>query len=577
MIRLFEQHRIRKVRELDGMWDFTMEGFSKGYRMPVPGCWEQHPDFPAHRGKGCYSREVTVEQDGNVRLEFKGVSHTADVFWDGRQVAHHYNAFTPFSTVIQNVEKGVHHIQVYVDNTFGEHSALHIPNDYYTYGGITRPVALESLPDVYIKEMHFTPVCTDGIWNAKVEVALCNLSARTAEAVLDGSLTAWRGNVAGQESAADQRKREEPDGYTMHGAAKIPAGEERTILLEVSCPGVRPWSHQTPDLYFLQIILSVDGRQKDDLIDRVGFRTVEAEGTKLLLNGQPIYLKGFNRHEDYAVEGCAISLQHMVQDMDLMQDMNVNALRTCHYPNDERFLDLCDERGIMVWEENHARGLNLEKMQNPNFEKQCEDCIREMIQNHYNHPSIVIWGILNECASEQPEAREMYRKQYEQIKGLDTTRPATSATCRHFTDICLDLPDVVSFNMYSGWYKNCPIGERNNQEIEWIRRSGGEGKPIIVSELGAAAIYGYRDRSRCKWSEERQADLIRESLEVYMNDENITGVFIWQFADCRVTEEGEWFASRARCHNNKGIVDEYRRPKEAYDVVKELFAKYGRF
>ncbi len=113
--------------------------------------------------------------------------------------------------------------------------------------------------------------------------------------------------------------------------------------------------------------------------------------------------------------------------------------------------------------------LSLKDMQNPNFEKQCEDCIREMIENHYNHPSIVIWGILNECASETDEGRRMYKKQYDQIKSLDTSRPTTSATCRHFTDICLDLPDVVSFNMYTKWYKDCPIDERNNQEIEWIK------------------------------------------------------------------------------------------------------------
>lgn len=135
----------------------------------------------------------------------------------------------------------------------------------------------------------------------------------------------------------------------------------------------------------------------------------------------------------------------MVQDMDIMQDMGVNALRTCHYPNDERFLDLCDERGILVWEENHARGLVLEDMQNPNFDKQCEDCITEMIENHYNHPSIIIWGILNECASETEEGRVKYKKQYEQIKNMDISRPTTSATCRHFTDICLGLPDIVSF------------------------------------------------------------------------------------------------------------------------------------
>jgi len=257
--------------------------------------------------------------------------------------------------------------------------------------------------------------------------------------------------------------------------------------------------------------------------------------------------------------------------MDIMQDMGVNALRTCHYPNDERFLDLCDERGILVWEENHARGLGLENMQNLNFNKQCEDCISEMIENHYNHPSIIIWGILNECASETKKGRAKYKTQYDQIKSMDTTRPTTSATCRHFTDICLDLSDIVSVNMYSGWYKDEPIKERNKDEIEWINNSGGDGKPIIISEFGAAAIYGYRNRSRCKWSEERQADIIEESLNVYMNDDNITGVFIWQFADCRVTEEGPWFETRARCHNNKGVVDEYRRPKIAYDIIKEKF------
>ncbi len=133
------------------------------------------------------------------------------------------------------------------------------------------------------------------------------------------------------------------------------------------------------------------------------------------------------------------------------------------------------------------------------------------------------------------------------------------------------MPCLVGYrHMYSGWYQDVSSSERNDKEIDWIQKEGGAGKPIIVSEMGAGAIYGYRDRNRCKWSEERQADIIRENLETYLYDERITGVFIWQFADCRVTEE-EWFASRPRCHNNKGVVDEYRRPKLAYDVVKEMF------
>ncbi len=549
MIRLFEQHRIRESKELDGMWNFKAQG--KEYQMPVPACWEQHPDFLSYRGKGEYSKRVYVKNDGNVRLEFNGVSHTADVYFDGEKIAHHYNAFTPFSAVIKNVKKGEHEIKVEVDNTFGEHSALHIPNDYYTYGGITRPVAYEQVDDVYIKNVHFTPKFQDGKWSAKIEVSI-------------GSLSDTAINVDVKSTLA---------GTEMNKEVSIDA--DTTVVFEQEFDDVKAWSQGNSNLYMLNTVISVNDKDIDDLIERVGFRTVEVRDTKIYLNGEEIYLKGFNRHEDYAVDGCAVTLQHMVQDMDLMQDMGANAVRTCHYPNDERFLDLCDERGIFVWEENHARGLVLKDMQNPNFDKQCEDCIREMIENHYNHPSIVIWGILNECASETDEGRRMYKKQYDQIKSLDTSRPTTSATCRHFTDICLDLPDVVSFNMYTKWYKDCPIDERNNQEIEWIKESGGDNKPIIVSELGAAAIYGYRDRSRCKWSEERQADLIRDNLEVYMTDDRICGVFIWQFADCRVTEEGEWFATRARCHNNKGIVDEYRRPKMAYDTVKEMYTKYG--
>ncbi len=579
MLRLFQQHQIRKVTELDGMWDFVMDGFSKHYRLPVPGCFEQHPDFLDYRGTGAYTRQLDLERDCNLRLEFKGVSHTADVYFDDEKIARHYNAFTPFSAIVKNAKRGVHTLRVNVDNTFSEASALHVPNDYYTYGGITRPVAMEEIPDVYIQYIHFTPYKTDHLWHADIEIRLCSLSdtERDAEVVLelrpDTASPAFSKNIQETAVSADSGLPEStgrPAARRLTGKITVPAGSETTFVFTQEFPDVLSWSHSNPALYSCRVVLSIDGAAVDDLIERVGFRQVKTSGRQLLVNDEPVFLMGFNRHEDYATVGCAIPLQLMVQDMDLMEAAGANAVRTCHYPNDERFLDLCDERGMLVWEENHARGFSLERMENPSFDRQCEDCIREMIENHYNHPSIVIWGILNECASETEIGREKYARQYAQIASLDSSRPRTSATCRHLKDICLDLPDIVSFNMYSGWYQDVAADEAGRREIEWIDASGGAGKPIIVSELGAAAIYGYRDRSRCKWSEERQSDIIRENLKVYMADPDITGVFIWQFADCRVTEE-EWFYTRARCHNNKGVVDEYRRPKIAYDTVSEMF------
>lgn len=551
MIRLFDTHHIRQTYDLCGMWDFKMEGFDTEYRLPVPGCWEQHPHFLSHRGVGTYTKKIWLNDETNIKLQFEGASHTADVYFDGERIAHHYNAFTPFGAIVRKAKAGEHELMVKVDNTFSEASALHIPNDYYTYGGITRPAEAEYLSDVYIKEMRFTPFFENGVWCADIELELQNLT--DIEQCVYPAIA-----LAGKNIKLEK--------------CNIPADGCFAAVIRESFADAEPWDTKTPKLYSLEAVLYKNEKPIDDLIDRVGFRSVEVRGNRIYLNEKPVYFKGFNRHEDYAVEGCAVSLGHMVQDLDLMKDMNANAVRTCHYPNDQRFLDLCDERGVLVWEENHARGLVIEDMLNPNFERQCEDCIREMIYAHYNHPSIVIWGILNECASETVEGRRIYSNQYNQIKELDKSRPTTSATCRHFNDICLDLPDVISFNMYSGWYEDCDVKERNDDEIKWISEAGGAGKPIIVSEVGAAAIYGYRDRSRCKWSEERQADIIKENLNVYMNDERITGVFVWQFADCRVTEE-KWFSTRARCHNNKGIVDEYRRPKQAYDTVKAVYGK----
>ena len=565
MLRLFEQHEIRKTKELNGMWDFVREDNGKAYRLPVPGCWEQHPDMLTYRGQGTYRTKVKVEQDTCLRLEFKGVSHTARIFFDGKQVAEHYNAFTPFAAVIPGVQAGEHELVVLVDNSFGEHSALHIPNDYYTYGGITRGVGMEEISPIYIERVHFTPEYADGVWSGKTDVVIRNAGDRKASfrisGALGGTFTGTDCSLPGENALAEMTGEVEPGGETI-------------LTGRQSFDGVTPWTPGEPALYLLKVRLSVDGEVVDDLIERVGFRTVSVQDGRICLNEKPVFMKGFNRHEDHGMCGCAIPLQLMVQDLELMHDMGANAVRTCHYPNDELFLDLCDERGVLVWEENHARGLDLEHMMNPNFDIQCENCIREMIENHYNHPSIVIWGILNECASETEEGRKKYAAQYAQIRRMDQSRPTTSATCRHFTDICLDLPDVVSFNMYSGWHTDDPVKERPEPEIDWIASAGGAGKPVIVSEFGAAAMYGYRDRGRCKWSEERQADIIRENLEVYRKDSRLSGAFIWQFADCRVTEEGGWFSTRARSHNNKGVVDEYRRPKIAYDTVKEFFENW---
>lgn len=392
MIRMFQTHKIRKQKELEGLWDFVKADDSTTFRLPVPGCWESHPELNMYRGKASYRTTFTLDQTTNIRLEFKGVSHTADVYVNGTPITHHYNAYTPFSCIVTELAPGEHEILVLVDNTFSEASSLHIPNDYYTYGGLIRPVVLEEIPSVYIERLHVTPILADGQWSAHVRAVVSNVEAHATTIELQGML-------AGQFPL-------------QFGEITVPAESSSEVQLTVECPDVQPWSSTQPRLYTaeLQLFETNSSAPIDDLIERFGFREVKVEEGKILLNGEELVLKGFCRHEDHPLVGAAIPLQLMVQDLDLVQQAGANMVRTTHYPNDERFLDLCDERGIYVWEENHARGLLLHHMENSHFDRQCEDCNREMVQNHFNHPSIIMWGILNECASDTEIGRAKYAR-----------------------------------------------------------------------------------------------------------------------------------------------------------------------
>ena len=558
MIRAFDTHKIRRTRELSGsLWEFStlpQEGEPVRLKMPVPGCWQNEPETLTYRGRARYEKKFAAA--GNVRLEFKGVSHTAQIRVDGETVKEHYNAYTPFSAVLKKLPAGEHTLEVLVDNSFGPDSALHVPNDYQTYGGITRPVALEELAGQYVSGMHFTSALRDGKWHAAAEVSVENLE----EPPFEGSLEL---RLDDQTLAC----------LPVH----LEAGEKAVLATpQIPRPDAEAWSPENPRLYLLSAILyGKDGGAVDDLIDRVGFREVRTEGKDILLNGRKLSIRGFCRHEDHPQFGCSLPWSAMCRDLSLMRDLGANSVRTSHYPNDELFLDLCDETGMLVWEENHARGLSEEDMRNPNFERQCEDCIREMIGAHYNHPSIYIWGILNECASHTQYGRECYRKQLELIRSLDQTRPRSFASCQFKTDICFDLVDVVSYNIYPLWYHDTPADVYLKDLYDWVQKeTGGSGKPFLITEVGAGGIYGCRTPEKVKWSEEYQAEALEKQLSAILSQEGCSGVYIWQFCDCRVCDS--WFSIRPRTMNNKGIVDEYRRPKLAYATVKKVFSGAGK-
>lgn len=559
MIRTFKTHYVRKQMELtESLWEFEpCAGNYAGQKFPVavPGCWENHPLFADYRGEGIYRK--TFQAQGNVRIECKGVSHTATVYLDGHEIGHHYNAYTPFSVVVSDLEPGRHMLEIKADNRFHKDSALHVPNDYMSYGGISRGVVVEELSDLYLEYVHVKTYRENEQWYVQVKAAVNVLKIGQNEEE-DITIQGKIKNTAFEWKLTDTAKKH----YEFYTDLKI--------------DGIEEWSPETPVLYQVELQMLREDEVIDDLIERFGFREICVQGKYILLNGKRLRIKGVCRHEDHPDYGCALPYQTIYNDLVLIRQMGANSIRTAHYPNDEIFLDLCDELGILVWEENHARGLEEDRMKHPLFEEQAEQVIREMIFYHYNHPCIFIWGILNECASETLFGRSCYEKQFRLIREMDDSRPCTFASCKFFGDICFDLPDVISCNLYPRWYVDKPVRDYLNEVYDWIVEDGnGKGKPFIVSEIGAGGLYGCHNAYHGKWTEEYQADALSEQVSECLKFSESMGVYIWQFCDVRVSSE--WFAGRPREMNNKGIVDEYRRPKAAYGRVKEIFEQYSNY
>jgi beta-glucuronidase len=321
MSRLFSQHVVRRVQSLDGPWDFYFP--ERGTELSlaeirhaevsvieVPGVWESLAERVRYRGQAIARREFEVELAGPARIVFKGVSHSAKVFVDGREVGAHHNAYTPFAVDLASVTQGTHELCVHISNEHGALSGLHIPNDYYNYGGISRPVELHGLQaSMFIRRVEATPRFDPERqgWTLDCHIVLCNLADSMP---VDVALA-----VAGS--------RETLSGVMVeHG--------ETVLRLELRPGAVTPWTPRSPELYFLEATLASKGVVFDDWRDRVGFRTVRCEGEQLLLNDEPVFLLGLNRHEDHPRFGCALPVSAMREDLALVLDSGANAIRTSH-------------------------------------------------------------------------------------------------------------------------------------------------------------------------------------------------------------------------------------------------------
>jgi len=558
MLRRFAAHDRRPVTDLRGVWDFAFLADAEidhvdvaairfDDLMAVPGCFDATPRYAGRRGLAAYRTAVHLPAGRTCRLILDGVHHVSRVFVGGKKLADHSGGFTRFAVDVPPGDGGPAELVLLVDNRVDyARCPLHLDYyDWYHYGGIARGAELHVLGDPHIDAMR---VITE------------NLDARRIRVIVD--YTATKAVLVPFAVTFDGKELESGEVKLAAPAGRI----ERTYEI----PGAALWSPDDPNLHLLYVTLG-----DDDLRERIGIRQVRVAGRDLLINDKSVRLLGFNRHEAHPAFGCAIGEHLHVSDLHLIKDMGGNFIRGSHYPQDGRFLDLCDEMGVLVWSEPTGWNNTPDQATDERFIAAQMLQVDEMVAAAVNHPSVILWGILNEGPSDSAAARPLYEKMFARLKELDPTRPVTYASNKVFRDVCMDLADVISLNLYPGWY-NGPIGEIPAflQKVydHYDGQDDSRGKPMIVSEIGGGAIYGWRDAHGARWSEQYQARLLETVIRsLFVDADRVCGIAIWQFCDCRTAENVDRAMKRPRCFNNKGVVDECRRPKMAYDAVKRMF------
>lgn len=542
---------------LDGSWEFRFEegkayenasgpDFVSTDRMSVPGCWDMEPHWLCKRGTALYRRTFTLDEAVDAAwLAVDGIGLRGRFMVDGREIGSSPFAWMRFELPTGPLAAGEHTVFAAIDNVLDwKTQKLALPYyDFYLYGGFYHGVSL-----LFDNRRLF--VRTRDYATGTVEIEAVNFKEGNFDATL----------------VFDSKDR-------VRAAF-------RNSRVTVKVPNFRLWTPDEPNLHTVSI--EQPGNQAVRRCSaRFGIRTIEAKNRQILLNGKPIYLKGANRHEAHPQFGAATPEALMVQDIQLLKSLHGNFFRGCHYQQSQRFLDYCDEMGVLVWEESLGWNNSAKQMADPDYFRLQVEQTRAMVRASFNHPSVIIFAFQNENASQTQEGKKMNDALIAAIKAEDSGRLVSFACSHNGDDISNANTDIVSFNTYPGWIGS-DAGTFENQKtlidrnvaaiVKRFRRLYPD-KPIIVSEMGTTAIYGFHDPAAGQGTEEFQASYVGDVIDRIFGDPEIAGLTIWHFADARTFHRfGGGIRTKLLAENMAGLYDGYRRAKVVTTVVREKFA-----
>jgi beta-glucuronidase len=517
--------------------------FDTSPTLAVPSDWNSQDErLFYYEGTVWYRRKFDYAPTAGRRVfaHFGAANYQADVYLNGRKLGRHVGGFTPFQFEITGklAARG-NSLVVKVDNTRRPEGVPTVNTDWWNYGGLTRDVTIVETAATYIRDY-------------AVQLAAGSSDRIVASVELDGAKSAGEG-VTLSIPEAGIRVRALSD---ARGIAKF----------DLAAPALQLWSPRNARLYEVEIVTD-----DDRITERIGFRSIAVRGPDILLNGEPVFLRGISLHEENPLRG---GRAYSDRDARLLlgwaKELGCNFVRLAHYPHNEHMARVADELGLMLWEEVPVywtiQWENAETLANGRAQ------LRELILRDRNRASVIVWSVANETPV-SAQRTQFLKTLVESARSLDPTRLIAAAleVRRDPADAdhrIVDDPfgasiDLLSFNQYIGWYDGLP------DKLSRIRWTFGYDKPVVISEFGADALQGRHGDRLARFSEEYQQDLYRQTLLMLQRLPQWRGTTPWILADFRSPRrplpgvQDGW--------NRKGLISDKGAKKQAFYVLQDFY------
>jgi beta-glucuronidase len=575
-----QRNACRQFADLSGVWRIAFDesgsaDWTRGvpadhaHAIAVPGSWNEQlaeAGYMNFCGAGWLETDIflpAIAPERELALHFGSVDFYGEVWLDGHHLGTSSAPMLPVEVLVPEelatgrrarlvvrVDAQLHADEATQGITQATYAEERRPRDeylpavrfdFFPYGGINRPVLLVERP-------------AQGLtgWRATSDLTGVTLAV---EASAGSAIRACLTDDAGETIALST---------PTEGSAK----------LRLEPPAPRLWSPNDPHLYRLDIeVLDADGLQIDAASQQIGLRTFTVAGTRILLNGEPIVLKGFGKHEESPLHGRGLNLPQLVKDFHLLKWIGANSVRTSHYPYSEEFLDLADQFGVLVIDEVFSINLDFRRT-NADTLANHKRAASELIARDASRTCVIAWSLSNEPGYlAEPEYREKSAPYWAEIfahaRAIDPTRLMTHANVGYAgnDDPAFFESDFLGVNRYHGWYSEPgQLGRATARLRADFDTIAAHGKPILVLEFGADALAGQHATYDQMFTEEYQARFIEAYWAEIERHPAVAGGHVWNFADFRTAQHG-----RRVVHNLKGVFTRTREPKMAAWALRRIW------